>query len=70
MSLINPFKREEWKRLSELLDRNELNLNEALELREFARRAIEEYGDKHEAWKLHIYASIMVGEAIKKEAKK
>ncbi|BDR92106.1 hypothetical protein [Vulcanisaeta souniana] len=66
----NPLSKEEWDRIKELLDRDELTLEEALELRELARKVVREYGEYPEAWKLHIYASIMVGEAIRKQSQK
>jgi len=62
----NPLTKEEWKRLGELLDKDDLTLEEALELRELARKVVKEYGEYPEAWKLHIYASIMVGRALRK----
>ena len=65
---VNPLKKEEWKRIGELLEKDKLTLEEALELRELARRVVEEHGDRYEAWKLHQYASIMVGLAYKREA--
>lgn len=67
LASANPFTREELKRLKELLDKDELALEEALELRELARKAVREYGHYPEAWKLHIYASIMVGLARRRE---
>jgi len=59
----NPLTKEEWKRLGELLDKdpNDLTYEEALELRELARKVIREYMDYAEAWKLLMYASMMVG---------
>ena len=39
VALTNPIKKEEWKRIKELLDKDELILEEALELRELARKA-------------------------------
>ena len=62
----NPLSKEEWERIKELLDKDVLTLEEALELRELARKVVREYGEYPEAWKLHIYASIMVGEAIRR----
>ncbi|HWQ18036.1 MAG TPA: hypothetical protein VNL13_09425 [Sulfolobales archaeon] len=59
-----------WGRVRELLDKEELSLEEALELRDLARKAIEEHGDRIEAWKLHLYSSIAVGLARKKQAEK
>ncbi|PLC64037.1 hypothetical protein B7L70_11280 [Vulcanisaeta sp. EB80] len=65
---INPLTKEEWKRLGELLDKdpNDLTYEEALELRELARKVIREYMDYAEAWKLLMYASMMVGLTKKK----
>jgi len=64
----NPLTKEEWKRLGELLDKdpNDLTYEEALELRELARKIIREYMDYAEAWKLLMYASMMVGLTKKK----
>jgi len=56
-----------WKRLAELIEKEELTYEEALWLREIARRLIREYGTP-ETWKLHIYASIWVALARKKES--
>ena len=69
LATMNPFTKEEWKRLGELLDKSEkegLTLSEANELLELARKAVREYGEYPEAWKLHIYASIMAGLAYKR----
>ncbi|WP_238375029.1 hypothetical protein [Vulcanisaeta thermophila] len=66
----NPLSREEVKRLEELLMKDELTLEEALELREIARKVVREYGKYPEAWKLHAYASVMVGLALRREAEK
>ena len=65
----NPLTKEEVERLKELIEKDELTLEEALWLREVARRLIREYGTP-ETWKLHLYASIWVGLARKKEAEK
>ncbi|MGC9227141.1 hypothetical protein [Caldivirga sp.] len=62
----NPLSKDEWKRLGELLDKDDLTYEEAVELRDLARKIIKEYGEYPEAWKLHIYASIMVGRALRK----
>ncbi|WP_291999028.1 hypothetical protein [Caldivirga sp.] len=35
-------------------------------MRDLARKIIKEYGEYPETWKLHIYASIMVGRALRK----
>jgi len=37
-------------------------------VRDLARKVIWEYGDRPEAWKLHVYACIMVGLAMRKKA--
>lgn len=66
----NPFTKEEVKRLEELLMKDELTLEEALELRELARKVVREYGEYPEAWKLHAYASIMVGLALRRQMEK
>jgi chromosome segregation ATPase len=68
----NPFTREEWARLKQLLDKEpeELTLEEAYELRDLARKAIEEYGDRYEAYALHVYASIAVGLAYRRLSEK
>lgn len=68
----NPFTKEEWARLKQLLDKEpeELTLEEAYELRDLARKAIEEYGDRYEAYALHVYASIAVGLAYRRLGEK
>ncbi|MEM1637288.1 MAG: hypothetical protein QW247_06195 [Pyrobaculum sp.] len=63
----NPLTKEEVERLEELLRKDELTLEEALELREIARKVVREYGNYVEAWKLHAYASLMVGLAMSKK---
>lgn len=67
LALTIPLIKREWMRIKELLGKDELDLEEALELKELARKVIEEHGDKYEAWKLHIYADIAVGRAAKKQ---
>ncbi len=66
---VNPLSKEEYERLKELLDKDDLTYDEAIELRDLARKIIKEYGEYPEAWKLHIYASIMVGLAMLKKGK-
>jgi hypothetical protein len=66
LASMNPISKEEWKRIKELLEKEELTLEEVLELRELARKVTDEYGDRPEAWKLHAYASMMVGYALRK----
>jgi len=70
LAFMNPLSKDELRRIKELLDKDELTLEEALELRELARKVTDEYGDRPEAWKLHIYASIMVGYALRKMREK
>jgi hypothetical protein len=70
LASMNPISKEEWRRIKELLEKEELTLEEALELRELARKVTDEHGDKPEAWKLHAYASIMVGYALRKMKEK
>jgi len=67
LAKANPLTEEEWKRLAELIEKDELTYEEAIWLREIARRLIKEYGTP-ETWKLHIYASIWVALARKKES--
>ncbi|RLF22562.1 MAG: hypothetical protein DRN15_08605 [Thermoprotei archaeon] len=69
LGLANPVTKEELRRAKELLEKDELSLEEALELRELARKIAWEYGTP-EAWKLHIYASMMVGLAMRRKAKR
>ncbi|QOJ79306.1 hypothetical protein IG193_02245 [Infirmifilum lucidum] len=69
LAVSNPFTKDEWKRLGDLLDKSEkeeLTLEEAQELLNLARKAVMEYGEYPEAWKLHMYAAIMVGLAYKR----
>jgi len=67
LAKANPLTEEEWRRLAELIEKDELTYEEAIWLREIARRLIKEYGTP-ETWKLHIYASIWVALARKKES--
>jgi len=67
LARANPLSEEEWRRLAELIEKDELTYEEALWLREIARRLIKEYGTP-ETWKLHIYASMWVALARKKES--
>jgi len=68
LAKANPLAEEEWRRLAELIEKEELTYEEALWLREIARRLIKEYGTP-ETWKLHIYASMWVALARKKESR-
>jgi len=51
-------------------ERWELTLDEADEFLELARKVVKEYGEYPEAWKLHIYATIVRALTIKKYAEK
>jgi len=53
-------KREEWIRIRDLVDKDDLTLEEALEFRDLAGKAIKEYEGKPEVYKLHIYSCIIV----------
>ena len=50
--MINPLKKEEWIRIRDLVDKDDLTLEETLKLGDLARKAIKEYGDKPEVYKL------------------
>ncbi len=64
LAVINPLTKEEFRRLKELFEKDELTYEEAVEFRDLARKVVWEYMDRPEAWKLHLYASIMVGHAL------
>lgn len=66
LARANPLTEAELRRIRELVEKEELTLEEADELRELARRFVEEHGDRPGAWKLLIYASIMRGIALRK----
>jgi len=71
--LANSLTKEEWEKLREYLDKSErweLTLDEADEFLELARKVVKEYGEYSEAWKLHIYATIVRALTIKKYAEK
>jgi endonuclease III len=64
-TFTNPLTKEEAERMKELIQKEKLTLEEADELREFARKLVSEYGATvPEVWKLLIYASIMRGIAM------
>lgn len=61
--------KEEWEKLKEYLDKSEkdeLTLEEADDFLELARKVVKEHGDRPEAWKLHIYATITRALLVKK----
>ncbi|GAY26212.1 conserved hypothetical protein [Desulfurococcaceae archaeon AG1] len=67
LATMNPLTKEEWEKIKYYLEKDQLTLEEALEFRELARKVTDEYGDRPEAWKLHILASIRVGEAMRRK---
>jgi len=67
LARLNPLTEEELKRIRELVEKEELTLEEANELRELARKFVKEHGNVPGAWKLLIYASIMRGIALRKK---
>jgi hypothetical protein len=73
LAIVNPLSKEEWERLKEYLDKSEkdeLTLEEADDFLELARKVVKEYGDRPEAWKLHIYATITRALIVKKHYEK
>jgi len=73
LAMLNPLTKEEWEKIKEYLDkseRGELTLEEADEFLELARKVVKEYGEYAEAWKLHMYATIVRALLIKKLAEK
>jgi len=66
LARLNPLTEEELRRIKELVEKEELTLEEADELRELARKFVKEHGNVPGAWKLLIYASIMRGIALRK----
>ncbi|MDK6028872.1 hypothetical protein QPL79_05805 [Ignisphaera sp. 4213-co] len=73
LALANPMTKEELEKLREYLDKSEkdeLTPEEADEFLELARKFAWEYGNRPEAWKLHIYATITRALVKKKWAEK
>jgi len=70
LARLNPLTEEELRRIRELVEKEELTLEEADELRELARKFVKEHGDRPGAWKLLIYASIMRGIALRKRGQR
>lgn len=64
LATMNPLTKEEWAKIKYYLEQDQLTLEEALEFRELARKVTDEYGDRPEAWKLHILASIRWGRLL------
>uniref|UniRef100_A0A7C4BBR4 Uncharacterized protein n=1 Tax=Thermofilum pendens TaxID=2269 RepID=A0A7C4BBR4_THEPE len=65
---VNPFTKEEWEKLKKYLEKNpeDFTLEEALEFRELGRKAIAEYWDRPEAYKLHLYTCVVYGLTLRK----
>jgi len=61
---------EELRRIRELVEKEELTLGEADELRELARKFVKEHDNVPGAWKLLIYASVMRGIALRKRGQR
>jgi len=57
----NPLTKEEWSRLKQLLEKDDLNLEEAQELYRIADKLVEEHGDRIEVWKLLWYSRLWIG---------
>lgn len=68
LSMTNPLTKEEWEKLKKYLEKEveEFTLEEAYDFLEIARKAAWEYGDRPEAWKLHLYAAAVVGWTIRR----
>jgi chromosome segregation ATPase len=68
LASLNPFTKEEWEKLKKYLDKdpNDFTLEEAEEFRELGRKAIREYWDRPEAYKLHIYTCVVYGLTLRK----
>jgi len=67
MATLNPLTKEEWEKIKEYFEKEELTIDEAMEFRELTRKVVKEYWMYPEAWKLHYYACIMVGIALRKQ---
>jgi hypothetical protein len=71
LASLNPSTKGEWEKIKEYLDkseRGELTLEEADEFLELARKVVREYGEYAEAWKLHMYATMVRALLIKRLA--
>jgi len=68
LAVANPFTKEEWERLKMYLDRDvkDFTLEEAEDFRELGRKAIVEYPDKPEVYKLHMYATVIYGLTLRR----
>jgi phosphoketolase len=73
LATTNPLTKEEWDKLRLYLDKSEkdeLTPEEADELLELSKKVVREYSEYSEAWKLHIYATIIRTLTIMKYYKK
>jgi len=68
LATANPFTKEEWDKLKRYLDKDpkDFTLKEAEEFRELGRKAIVEYWDRPEAYKLHLYTCVVYGLTLRK----
>ena len=60
--------KEEWEKLKRFLEKDpgDFTLREAEEFRELGRKAIAEYWERPEAYKLHLYTCVVYGLALRK----
>jgi len=68
--MSNPVTRDDWLEVKRLVEKDDLTFEEALRLKDLARKILEEYWDKPEAWKLLLYACYMVGYTARKAKEK
>ncbi|MCI4456600.1 MAG: hypothetical protein JHC19_00775 [Desulfurococcaceae archaeon] len=68
LASLNSFTKEEWEKLKKYLDKdpNDFTLEKAEEFRELGRKAIREYWDRPEAYKLHMYTCVVYGLTLRK----
>jgi hypothetical protein len=68
LATTNPFTKEEWDKLKKYLEKDpkEFTLKEAEEFRELGRKAIAEYWDRPEAYKLHLYTCVVYGLTLRR----
>jgi hypothetical protein len=68
LATTNPFTKEEWEKLKRYLEKDpkSFTLEEAEEFRELGRKAIAEYWDRPEAYKLHLYTCIVYGLTLRR----
>ena len=68
LATASPFTKEEWDKLKKYLEKDpkEFTLKEAEEFRELGRKAIAEYWDRPEAYKLHLYTCVVYGLTLRR----